>query len=159
MDILREVIAVVVTAIAELKVVAADHADSLVVTIAFQQLLAETEKAGIWQAIIFQNNGLFHLLEYPIYSGRNTPLAAQIHLRKISQNFTVPVHTIDDSSGSCDLLGFPGTIGPWAIAHDQQFWRSGSGYFRKNHFGRIRPVEDDKRDRRGELKIRHQAAF
>jgi hypothetical protein len=43
-----------------------------------QQLLAELEKSGMGQAVVFENNGFLHLAENPIKTARNSLPATEI---------------------------------------------------------------------------------
>ena len=114
------------------------------------------EKGGVGQAVILKNNRLFNLLEHPVNTAGHSPLAAQIHLGEVGQHLAIPIHALNDGTGGNDLLGFSRAICPRAIAHDQQLGWLGLGDFRKNPFGNVRPVEDNKSDRSGDLKIRHE---
>ena len=40
-----------------------------------EQIGAVTEETGIWQAVVFENNGFFHLAEDPVQTGGNSSYA------------------------------------------------------------------------------------
>jgi hypothetical protein len=54
---------------------------------------------------------------------------------------------IDDRPRSRHLFSLSRTINPGSSTHNQQLRRLGFGEFRKNPFGSVRSVEDNKGDR------------
>tara|TARA_R110001599_G_scaffold351822_1_gene584796 strand:- start:132071 stop:132280 length:210 start_codon:yes stop_codon:yes gene_type:complete len=69
MVITRKVVAIVIASRAELKIVTANHANPLIVTISLQKLFTISEETRVRNAIIFQYYGLFDFLKNPADSG------------------------------------------------------------------------------------------
>lgn len=66
MVVTGEVVGCLTTLDAILKVIARDDPDSLVCCVPIQQVLAKVKEALVRQAIIFQDDALFLMLEKPV---------------------------------------------------------------------------------------------
>ncbi|WP_200895201.1 hypothetical protein [Methanosarcina sp. 2.H.T.1A.8] len=94
------------------------------------------------QAIVFKNNRLINGVENPVQTTRYPAFAAQIHIRVIGQHLAVPIHIIDDSTGSSAFLCIIRTIRTRAVSNNQKFRGPGFCYFCKHSFGGVWAVED-----------------
>jgi hypothetical protein len=71
----RKIVAVRRPLSSKLEIDSSDMPHSIVVSIFLQQLFAEFEKSGIWQTVVFENDGFLHLAESPVEAARH-PLPA-----------------------------------------------------------------------------------
>ena len=131
-----------------MKIIARDRHDPLVIAVAREHLTAEREEAWIWQAIIFEENGLLNLFEGPGDAAADTPAAAHIGLRIVAPHLTGPVHRFDDSAGFGAKLVLTGTPGAGCVGDNQQLPGTGLAYGRKGAGGDVRAIENQEDDGR-----------
>ena len=65
--------------------------------VAFQQLFAETEKLRGGDAVIFEDDPLFHIFKEPVDGGSHVSAAPQIAFLKTGPDVTIPGDGIEDS--------------------------------------------------------------
>jgi hypothetical protein len=73
-----EVVARLAVSFAELEVITADQAYARIVAVVCQELIAVSEKARLRQAVIFEDNALFLVLEEPTYRAGHRFLASKV---------------------------------------------------------------------------------
>src|SRR5262245_8828318 len=106
--------------------------NSFVFSIVLEQFLAKTEKRRMRHAIVFKNNGLFHLFEHPAQSGGRTVPASEVDLRVVFQDLTWPIDALDDSAGRSAFCTLTFTVWPGTIGNNEELFRTGTGYLSKN---------------------------
>src|SRR6266568_1093901 len=121
-DVQTKKITVWSVSLAALKIAATDHADALVLAKPFQEFFAKRKKALIRQAIVFQNDRLFDLLEHPI-------------------------NAIDDRARRLASFSLAGAIQTRAVRDDEQFRWTCLCDFSKDELRPLRPIENNKGNR------------
>ncbi len=106
------------------KIIAADHHDAFVFVEPIQQRFGKAKKTLARQAIVFENNQPFELVEPPTDPARHPLLATQILVREIRANIAIPIDFLKYASRLGDTVNFTLTIGSWAILHDEQCLRT-----------------------------------
>src|SRR5262245_19687665 len=96
--------------------------NAFVFSIVLEQFLAKTEKRRMRHAIVFKNNGLFHLFEHPAQSGGRTVPASEVDLRVVFQDLAWPIDALDDSPGRGAFFFLPFAVWPGAIGNYQELF-------------------------------------
>src|SRR4051794_16205968 len=99
------------------------------------------------QAIIFEDDGFFTLLEDPVDTARNAQPAAEVVIGVVGQHFAIPVNSLNDRPGRGHCVRLSYAICSWPIADDQQLGRFGPGYFSEDSSRCLRAIEYDECDR------------
>jgi hypothetical protein len=87
-------------------VVSANHHDTFVVPVALQQLCAVLEKRWDRYTIVFKKDRFLTVFKDPIDSRFNAGVAAHIEVGVVREYLAVPVHLLNDRSGSFTLHSF-----------------------------------------------------
>ena len=140
-----KVIAAIARALRGARVRSGDQKHALVFTVSRKQFLAEREKRGIRQAVVFEHNRLPDLGKNPAQPASNTRAQAEVFLREIRPHIARPVHAPDHRAGLFALLRILVVARP--VGDDEQrAWtrlRDGS----ENTRGDFRAVENEEGNR------------
>jgi hypothetical protein len=115
----------------------------LVLAVLLQEVLAEPEEGGIGDAIVFQDNGIVHLLEHPANAAPWPPPAPQVALRKVALDLAGPVHArhnVPHGRTSLDVL-WP--VGTRTVGDEKQAFRPCFGDLGEDAGGVMGPIKDD----------------
>ena len=88
-------------------VVGSNHANTLVMAIALEQLLTKKEKAGVGNDVVLQNNPLLLLLKKPIQRRGDPSTAAQVGGLEQGLHIARPIHLRHQLANLLAALGFP----------------------------------------------------
>ena len=129
-----------------LEVVAANRNNPFVVTIAIKQVFAKRKKARLGEAIVLENNCLFHVPENPFQATGDSVFTPHIFGGVIGEYFTRPIDGINDLTRCADSLIFSRTIRTGCITYHKEFTRLCACNCLKDPLRRIRSIEDQKTD-------------
>jgi hypothetical protein len=151
----RDMVAPAVTGFAHQKIAASDRADPSIILVPIQQLLAESEKRRMRDAVVFEYDRPVYLFENPVKAGRDPSPDAKVDIRKVGADIAGPVDPLDQHTHVGTSFHVIRPIGTWTVSDHEELPRPRRRDRGQNRPRMLRSVEDDEGDGWLEVRIAH----